>query len=378
MTRPTPTNPAAADEVLAYLDQLEAWTSSRADLLLALDESARGSGTPKDQLDVSVAFVTWRAIGAIADELRELLPAPPTAASRPSAPGRTAVDAAAALIAAPVVDPDGAALASDPAEACSIVDRLIENTRRSLDDAAAEFEERASLQAATRDHLAAAGRLAELVGEQVRHVAELATRCRTPELDLDSLRALAAEAAAAHASLEATDADRRQILGRLDDTEADLERLTEREATVTALAARCRDRIANAPNLAIPSVVALGPAPRPTRDRPGGTGTQTLPWPSVRTAAIAWLTKLDRVAAAFDEAERRFAQPLDERDELRGLLQGFRAKAAANRIAEDPAIDALYETARQILWSAPCDLTAARAGTTAYVEAINATVEGRV
>ena len=329
---------------------------------------------------MSVAFVTWRAIGAIADELRELLPAPPAATSRKSGPASKAVDAAAALISAPVVDPDGATLALDPAEACSIVDRLIGNSRRSLDAAAAEFEERARLQAATRDHLSAAGRLAELVGEQVRHISELATRAQRPELDLDSLRALATEAAAAHASLDATDADRRQILARLGEAEADLERLAEREATVTALAARCRDRIANAPNLAIPSVVALGPAPRPTRDRPGGTGagTQTLPWPSVRAAAIAWLTKLDRLAAAFDEAERRFAQPLDERDELRGLLQGFRAKAAANRIAEDTRIDALYETARQVLWSAPCDLAAARVATTAYVEAINATVEGRV
>ena len=70
----------------------------------------------------------------------------------------------------------------------------------------------------------------------------------------------------------------------------------------------------------------------------------------------AWLRAAERAGAALDEAARRFQAPLTRRDELRGLLQAFRDKAASAGLAEHEALDPLYTAARDTLWSAPCDL----------------------
>jgi hypothetical protein len=53
--------------------------------------------------------------------------------------------------------------------------------------------------------------------------------------------------------------------------------------------------------------------------------------------------------------------PLAIRAELRGRLDAYKAKAAALGMAEDPLLVERYDTARRMLWSAPCDLRAAEA-----------------
>ncbi len=47
------------------------------------------------------------------------------------------------------------------------------------------------------------------------------------------------------------------------------------------------------------------------------------------------------------------------RDELRGRLDAYRAKAAARGLVEAPRLVTLYDTARGLLYTAPCDLRAA-------------------
>jgi hypothetical protein len=91
-------------------------------------------------------------------------------------------------------------------------------------------------------------------------------------------------------------------------------------------------------------------------------------------------TELDRCEAALaaavkqtQECERIAAAGLASRDELRGLLGAYKAKAARLGAAEDADLVASYDQARDLLWTAPCDLTAAAAAVAGYQRAINTT-----
>jgi hypothetical protein len=77
----------------------------------------------------------------------------------------------------------------------------------------------------------------------------------------------------------------------------------------------------------------------------------------------------DATAAARD-AERALVALLATRDELRGLLEAYRAKAARMGAAEDPALAGGYDHAHELLWTAPCDLTAAADAVTGYQQAV--------
>src|SRR6266851_2083134 len=70
------------------------------------------------------------------------------------------------------------------------------------------------------------------------------------------------------------------------------------------------------------------------------------------------------------DAERAAAALLARRDELRGLLDAYQAKAARLGAAEDQDLTARYDLARDLLWTAPCDLSSAAGAVTRYQEAI--------
>jgi hypothetical protein len=102
---------------------------------------------------------------------------------------------------------------------------------------------------------------------------------------------------------------------------------------------------------------------------------------------LALAAELDRCDAALaaavkqtEDCERSAATGLANRDELRGLLGAYKAKAARLGVAEDADLVASYNQARDLLWTAPCDLTAAAAAVTGYQRAISVTTtreEGR-
>jgi hypothetical protein len=87
----------------------------------------------------------------------------------------------------------------------------------------------------------------------------------------------------------------------------------------------------------------------------------------------------DAAAAAqrYRDAERAATALLGRRDELRGLLDAYQAKAARLGAAEDTALAARYRQASDLLWTAPCDLTAATAAVTHYQQGILALSERR-
>ncbi|GAA0252809.1 hypothetical protein [Cryptosporangium japonicum] len=89
------------------------------------------------------------------------------------------------------------------------------------------------------------------------------------------------------------------------------------------------------------------------------------------------VTALDEALPALEEAvgaalnavaqRREFADGLlARREELRGRLESYRAKAVGSGVAEQPAVVAAYETARSLLWTAPCDLAASTRAVVAY------------
>jgi hypothetical protein len=61
---------------------------------------------------------------------------------------------------------------------------------------------------------------------------------------------------------------------------------------------------------------------------------------------------------------------LERRNELRGLLDAYRARAGKIGAAEDTGLDVLERRAREVLWSAPCDLAAAADAVTSYQQAV--------
>ncbi|MCX5586735.1 hypothetical protein ACFV0H_12340 [Streptomyces erythrochromogenes] len=61
--------------------------------------------------------------------------------------------------------------------------------------------------------------------------------------------------------------------------------------------------------------------------------------------------------------------PLAVRAELRGRLDAYKAKVARHGLAEDPLLIERYDTARRMLWSAPCDLRAAEQAVLRYQQA---------
>lgn len=70
------------------------------------------------------------------------------------------------------------------------------------------------------------------------------------------------------------------------------------------------------------------------------------------------------------EAEQAAAGLIGQRNELRGLLDSYRAMAGGLGGAENAELDALYQQAKALLWTAPCDLAAATAAVNGYQQAV--------
>ncbi len=99
-----------------------------------------------------------------------------------------------------------------------------------------------------------------------------------------------------------------------------------------------------------------------------------------------WVPLVDS-AAAVERSATRARQRADElreaadgllarRDELRGRLEAYRAKAARLGYAEHDGLTALHAQARELLWTAPCDLRAGTRAVFAYQQALAAELAG--
>jgi hypothetical protein len=361
------TSPAGPGEVLRYLDELRRWRDDLRTALDALDRRARvASNADAFTADLTLALSLAESIDRRTDELITTWDS--------GRVGDKELAQLAQLMWGRLPDALGNPSAFSLSEATTLA-------------AALEARLAARLDADTIAGSGAADRIAPL-RETLARCHDLAT---TLERRVDEAEALAAQLAAALASDPKTLADQ---IGRIGDAADLLERdliketalrasvsrdaatLATRVAELTATAAevretahRCRDKIADPPRLAVPDVAALGPVP-PIPDGPDVPGT----WTAARAALDAYQARLEQAAAGLAEAGRRYAAPLAERAELRGLAEAYRAKAAAAGLAEDPALDVQFAAARAELWLAPCDVMAARRLVETYGYAVQVAV----
>ncbi|MGD9997422.1 MAG: hypothetical protein AB7L17_14530 [Ilumatobacteraceae bacterium] len=321
---------SAADDTQAVLAHWDEWMARVTDRLIDLDARS-ASGTDATRLDLAAAFVCRKAIAARVAAMHD----EPTAA--------------AALATQRVIDDEGKEVAADLAQAATLLAAVLDRVESIVGATEADAAQVAADSSAARTDLDVGERLAVELGQHVQRVAELRSQLDAAGRRPGALREAAAAAASVRAELEASAAQRDDLFRRWQTVDITLERLRERETQVQLVVARCREKVRPVPGLAVPSVAAL-PA-LPTLDE-----LRARPWPAARTVMIEQLDRLERLAAAFDEVERRHAAPLARRDELRGLLQAYRDKAGESRLAEHPDLDSRYRAAERELWSAPCDV----------------------
>jgi hypothetical protein len=155
-------------------------------------------------------------------------------------------------------------------------------------------------------------------------------------------------------------------------------RIDELAAAVAGARAARQDAVATWREAAA-RVGALPPLP-PDIAEPPLAGLGALAERGQWSRLAAELDRCDAELAASgaqtDGLRQTAAAALDKRDELRGLLRAYKAKAARLGGAEDAGLADSHERARALLWTAPCDLMAAEAAVVAYQRAILAT-EGR-
>ncbi len=184
---------------------------------------------------------------------------------------------------------------------------------------------------------------------------------------LERLRTQAAAAVARAGELARVRADARR-------------RIAAARAAIAAVAAARQDAV-TARERAAARIAVLPPPPAET----GGLGVRVATLDTLQatgrwTRLAAELDAIETEAAAAAEryraAERAATALLGRREELRGLLDAYQAKAGRLGGAEDADLTARYQLARDLLWTAPCDLAAASAAVRDYQQVILA-LDGR-
>jgi hypothetical protein len=83
-------------------------------------------------------------------------------------------------------------------------------------------------------------------------------------------------------------------------------------------------------------------------------------WREARTLLEQWSTRARSLLEQAQSIAQENSAPIQARNELRGLLDAYQAKAARFGLIEDRRLSGTFEQARDTLYSAPTDLAAAR------------------
>lgn len=361
------TAPARPRDVLQYLDELRRWRDDLRTALADLDRRAQvATDTDAFTGDLTLALSLSESIGKRTDELittwdsgrvgdRELAQLAqlmwgrlPDALGNPSAFSLSEASTLAAALEARLA----ARLDADTIAGSGAADRIAplrETLARCRDLAGTLQRRRDEVATLTQNLDDALQQDAKTLGAEVERIADAAEVLERDLIKETSLRATVSRDAAA-------------LAARIAD-------LTATATQTRTTAELCREKIADPPRLAVPDVAALGPVP-PIPDGPDAPGT----WTAAREALDEYTARLDKAAAALAEAGRRYAKPLTERAELRGLAEAYHAKAGARGLAEEPTLDAQWTELHAALWQAPCDLEAARAKLDEYSQAVQVAV----
>lgn len=95
-------------------------------------------------------------------------------------------------------------------------------------------------------------------------------------------------------------------------------------------------------------------------------------WALISPRLAGWNRRARERLEVLRHAAARNSATLSTRDELRGRLDAYQAKALRRGHGEDGMLAPLADAARTALYTAPCDLDAARAAVAAYQEALTA------
>jgi hypothetical protein len=79
-------------------------------------------------------------------------------------------------------------------------------------------------------------------------------------------------------------------------------------------------------------------------------------WRQFGEALAGWTSRAESLLAQAQAAAAANRAPLDERNELRGRLDGYRAKATALGLAEDDELSRMFGSLERVLYTAPADL----------------------
>ncbi|MGR6922347.1 hypothetical protein ACU635_49545 [[Actinomadura] parvosata] len=220
------------------------------------------------------------------------------------------------------------------------------------------------------------------IGELERELGEPAAQSADHEAELRRIRASAVEDPLGPSVEQDLDRVARLLAGRRAEVELALvvkgEYARRRENLVAELdrvrAAESEARLAHG---AVVVKIALPPQAQP-RSRVQELADAL---DALDVSADSWVLRAKRLAALEDSARQAGEQSLatakalyglvGRRDELRGRLGACQVMAVRKGLAEDPAAVELYERARVLLWSAPCDLTRAAAAVETYQRAIS-------
>ena len=97
-------------------------------------------------------------------------------------------------------------------------------------------------------------------------------------------------------------------------------------------------------------------------------------WALISPRLSDWSRRARERLAALRQATAHNGGLLAARNELRGRLDAYQAKALRRGLGESGELTTLFDTARTALYTAPCDLDAARAAVNAYQDALTATI----
>jgi hypothetical protein len=349
--------PLLATEALRYLEALGVWRDQRKAELDLLDEAALQA---PDQSaftgDLLLSMALWKAVS----DRHELL----VATWDSGRVGQTELERLSTLVWGRV----DTALAVSLPEACRLSDALATSLRARLGIDTPD----ADVTARVRQLRASVERVRDLVDREPTASRATAsstlTRLTSRLDDLGTRLQRGADVGGLLGPLEndTARAERDLIVGASrraadahDEARARALRteLEARGAALRDLAARCVAEVAPAPRLAVPDVSTLGSVP-------------TDP-----AAVDAYLVRLDAVRRAMTVAQDAYAAALSERDELRGRLGAYAAKAAGllassvgDRLGTAAAGDLaeLEARASAVLDREPVDLRRAGALVAAY------------
>ena len=168
------------------------------------------------------------------------------------------------------------------------------------------------------------------------------------EADLASARTSLGELARLRAGMDDELAAARATLASIEQVGAEAQSV---HADVVA-------KIAPSPGRPVPDPPGADPALRARLDHLCGLCTRG-DWRAAQQELSRWNRDAQARLAAARQAAAAIAAPLAERNELRGRLDAYRAKAARLGLLEDPELVGLYDQARALLYTAPTDVSAA-------------------